>query len=456
MRAPSIVRFINTAITLMACLILANPLAVFAADTCCTCTPPGGTPGSCVTIDTQKLTSGQRVTGACARLPSVVGDSLKGWTCSPNALSESECKSTAPGLCKKEPVDAFTVGKATEAVGPAGGTSAATGIPKEPGIVPQLNVPIPGLTFTPPDGGSNPLLAQYVTATYTYLITISAVAATVMFTWGAFQYLLGSALPSIKSGKRVMQESILGMILVLSASMILRTINPELAHLRSLTVEPITPYSDFEAELPSGATIGTYVKPQAICRDQACAAYCDGCKVKYPLPSAPWIPSPSELTTITAGPGLSLAGVGRPQLRKEAAEALMRAGTIAQNAPGGPYTIKLGEAFRPLDQQMGATCKKLCGGTQKQFAAPGSSLHGTGIAVDVQLWKNGTLLVSPQDPLSNQAKSITEQSARLLQKIMSDAGWVQYCPEIWHWEYGVPEGGEKSKHCPWPPPEPRR
>lgn len=103
-------------------------------------------------------------------------------------------------------------------------------------VIPQLNVPIPGLAFS---GESGPLLAQYIAAAYRYLISISAVAATIMFVFGAFLYLLGSAIPQIQQGKRYMTDAVIGLLLVLGANLVLRTLNPELLNLKTLEIQTI-------------------------------------------------------------------------------------------------------------------------------------------------------------------------------------------------------------------------
>lgn len=77
---------------------------------------------------------------------------------------------------------------------------------------------------------------QYVVAAYRYLISIAAVAATVMFTWGAFLYLVGSAIPSISRGRQIMIDAIFGLVMVLGATTILRTINPATTNLNPLKV----------------------------------------------------------------------------------------------------------------------------------------------------------------------------------------------------------------------------
>lgn len=76
--------------------------------------------------------------------------------------------------------------------------------------------------------------AQYVFTAYRYLISIAAIAATVMFVYGAFLYLLGTAIPRISQGKSIMTDAVIGLLLILGANLILRTLNPA-----TLTLNPI-------------------------------------------------------------------------------------------------------------------------------------------------------------------------------------------------------------------------
>lgn len=93
----------------------------------------------------------------------------------------------------------------------------------------QLQVPLGNVTEVQ---GLN----RYILAAYRYGVSIVAVAATVMFVYGAFLYLVGSAITAIDRGKTIMQEAILGMIFVFAAVMILRTINPATMNLNPLKV----------------------------------------------------------------------------------------------------------------------------------------------------------------------------------------------------------------------------
>lgn len=83
----------------------------------------------------------------------------------------------------------------------------------------QLNQPIGNVTKIRG-------LGQYIVTVYSYAISIAVVVATIMFVYGAFLYLLGAAIESIHSGKQIMKDAVVGLILVLSATAILRTVNP--------------------------------------------------------------------------------------------------------------------------------------------------------------------------------------------------------------------------------------
>ncbi|MBD3252065.1 hypothetical protein GF380_06510 [Candidatus Uhrbacteria bacterium] len=99
---------------------------------------------------------------------------------------------------------------------------------KEPVIT--LNIPIGGVKEIQ---GVN----TYIVTVYRYAVSILAVIVTVMFIAGAFLYMLSSAIESIQKGKDLMRDAIIGMLLVLGAATILRTLNPAL-----LTLNPIKVY----------------------------------------------------------------------------------------------------------------------------------------------------------------------------------------------------------------------
>lgn len=133
------------------------------------------------------------------------------------------------------------------------------GPPPEPYFAPELNVPIPGLDFTeyPITQSSGtisvPFFSAYVGAIYRYMLSVVVVVATVMFVFGAFQYLLGTAIPQIKNGRRIMTDAVIGMLLVFGSYMILRTINPATLNPKGLEFKVVQQ----EAFIQTIVTMGT-------------------------------------------------------------------------------------------------------------------------------------------------------------------------------------------------------
>jgi hypothetical protein len=90
-------------------------------------------------------------------------------------------------------------------------------------------------------------LAEYINAVYRYLATIGLVVAIVMCVYGGFLYLIGSGgVGDIKRGKKIIVDSIAGMLLILTSYAILNTINPATTRLNVFELESI---DRFDAEL---------------------------------------------------------------------------------------------------------------------------------------------------------------------------------------------------------------
>ncbi|MEN9558244.1 MAG: hypothetical protein RL141_613 [Candidatus Parcubacteria bacterium] len=234
-----------TPLLVVAVFFIAHP--AHAATTNCLCQDPNGGPQTCLQIDAQTLTGGQRMNGACARFPSVASSTYATWTCAPNPASNEACEAAE---------------KAREPVAPT----------VEETIFPELNVPIPGLTFTQPDAtGGNSFLAQYVAAIYRYAFSITAIVTTVMFVYGAFMYLLGSTFHSLTSGKEIMKDAVLGMLLVFGAAFIVRTVNPGIVELRTVAMLRIetTPFTlvttGGDSNYALARNIEQYTPPNVLC-----------------------------------------------------------------------------------------------------------------------------------------------------------------------------------------------
>lgn len=157
-------------------------------------------------------------------------------TCAPNAVADKCAGTLAPLASAATPVSSllsdatcFTSAECAD----QGGTFEADADCKAGGRcialepVVKLNTPIGDVTEI--QG-----IAQYIATVYRYLISIVAVVATIMFTYGAFYYLLGTAMPSLKRGRQIMMDAIIGLLLVLASSLILRTINPATMQLNAV------------------------------------------------------------------------------------------------------------------------------------------------------------------------------------------------------------------------------
>lgn len=216
-------------------LFFAGALEVRAQTACCECHPPNDpNTSSCLTVQVSKLNAEDD----CVPLPNNVG-LANGWTCKKTPLSSTKCKAvSAGGVCKTTPVDAYSmVGEAV-----AGSTAAPAQSKPAPAILPQLNTKIPGLVLNAGDGESSSLLAQYISGVYRYAVSIVAIVSAIMFIYGAFLYLVsGATSQQIQKGKDIMLDAVVGLILVLSATAILRTINPETIRLNALNISLIVP-----------------------------------------------------------------------------------------------------------------------------------------------------------------------------------------------------------------------
>lgn len=96
--------------------------------------------------------------------------------------------------------------------------------------------PLPGISGTL--SGEN-ILGTYVPAIFKIAIGLSAVFAVLMIVIGGFQYISSDAVMKKSEGKERIKNAVLGLVLVISAWLILNEINPNLLNI-NLNIEPIT------------------------------------------------------------------------------------------------------------------------------------------------------------------------------------------------------------------------
>jgi hypothetical protein len=131
---------------------------------------------------------------------------------------------------------------------------------------PQLQIKIPTVDFSGVDldeSGTTvniPYLAEYISGLYQYLILLAGVVASVLTIMGGFQYLTaGGDAGKVKAAKERITNAIAGVVLLLGAYTILRTISPSLVELKGLVI-PIVRTEEFVNEeqpgVPEAATAG--------------------------------------------------------------------------------------------------------------------------------------------------------------------------------------------------------
>lgn len=89
----------------------------------------------------------------------------------------------------------------------------------------QLSQPIDGVSVVSDFG-------NYIAVVYRYAIGLAGTATVIMIVYGGFLYLLGSAASDVGKGKQIIQDAIIGLLLVLGAYTILATVNPNTLNLK--------------------------------------------------------------------------------------------------------------------------------------------------------------------------------------------------------------------------------
>jgi len=129
---------------------------------------------------------------------------------------------------------------------PTSDTTTPTEPVKNP-VTPQLNVNIPGVSFTEPlqrDGKlESNFIADYVTGVYRYLLGIAVTIAIVFVMIGGLQYVLAAGTGDTSKAKARIRNSVVGLVLLFCVYVILYTVNPQLTLFKtlSLTVIPQIP-----------------------------------------------------------------------------------------------------------------------------------------------------------------------------------------------------------------------
>jgi len=339
-----------------------------------------------------------------------------------------------------------------------GSTTPAPGTPPAATITPQLNVPIPGLTFSNAIATSTSVkssfLADYLTGVYQFLIYASLIIAIIMVMIGGLQYVMAASGGDVSKGKTRIKNALTGLVLLLCVYLVLYSTNPQLTLLKSIELQNV---QTVEVPVHEGDVItdeeiaasGQSTSAVRVCSTiESCKTLCAD-EGMWPT-SNPKTIDPSQVSKAPNSPGFINSGGSGPkgQVTKDVQEALKKAGAIAQSLDSS-YNIHLISAFRPLTRQIEMVCDVLASGNEKSIAGigkavawPGGSNHGSGIAIDIMLKKGNTALTDPTFNTTNQQNPKYKDGAQILSQIMTEAGFVRYAKEIWHFEL-------KSKAASW-------
>lgn len=124
--------------------------------------------------------------------------------------------------------------------------------------------PLPGIAD---NVGDTTTLEKYLPQVFNILIGLSAVTAVLMIVIGGFQYMSSDAIQGKSAGKERIKNAIYGLVLVISAWLILYTINPNLLEI-NLNIDAVTTTSPpGGGELTPGGGTGTPLTPEQLAAD---------------------------------------------------------------------------------------------------------------------------------------------------------------------------------------------
>ncbi|MFZ6015323.1 MAG: pilin [Patescibacteria group bacterium] len=208
---------------------------------CCRCSHPDVTKG--------EFCFAAKNDTDCANLGSVNNELLKA-SCRLEKNTAS-CQKITQGICLNDPLNtdikSFNLSDVEPKLAAKTDSGSAAGSDETDPLLKKLNVDIPGFTIpqnivSKSDGKTIitiPLLAGYINALQKFLLGAALIFAAVMIVWGGFKYIMAGMSKEAKDGKEMIKDALIGLAIVLSAYVILITINPNTAQLRALQVETV-------------------------------------------------------------------------------------------------------------------------------------------------------------------------------------------------------------------------
>jgi len=308
--------------------------------------------------------------------------------------------------------------------------SSAASTEKKPyeAIAPTLQIAIPtiqpfttkGIGQPDKDGMIElPFIGQYFAGLYQWALLVAGLICAAFIVFGGFMYVTSSGdKQKITLAKERITAALSGLFLLLSSYTILYIINPDLVNFKSSKIQVI---EREELDIQQIVNAGTDNDAAAEGVEPNCAA-------------------DSDLQKIKGMVKLSGAALKDDYLHKDAINALKKANEIAASY-GKKLVVIAAARTKQKQEYLWAMALKKYGSEEiarKKVAKPSCSApHMTGRAIDACL----------DGPTCSKVAgdfTLTDQDITDLQKIMQAAGWKRYCPEWWHFEYGLKASGRCS------------
>ena len=258
-----------------------------------------------------------------------------------------------------------------------------------------------------------PWLGQYIKGFYNYAIAIAGILAAIMLMAGGVLWLLSRGDASqIGKAKNLIIGSISGMIILAASYIILTIINPELVNLQSIKIVSIKEIKIAANGSDSNENITT--------------TYCKNIN--------------DDLKPIN---DIVSTNASRPQLVADAYTGLKKAVEIAQREGISLYVTS---ALRTYDDQKALydKAKEIYGAEVNKYVADPKYCkdqcygHCSGRAIDVCI--KGTTSCTKMGAGTATNATYSDSDVEKLKQIMKEAGWIRYCGEWWHFQYGLNPG----------------
>ncbi|MEK7631235.1 MAG: pilin, partial [Patescibacteria group bacterium] len=261
---------------LLSLLFLTSILVPLRAEAGC-CNISVTTPNKCFTDAELIAPAGEPPPGGwtqdkiCASYAGVYATSC---TCPTVAAATTQCCVLFNGMCEQPTASgACTTAFSSPSTLPCTALSCRSeqAQPAPVGIAFKPQLTLPGSKFIAGESIiiTGNTLGEYIAALYVFMVGAIGILATVMTMYGGLRWVLAAGdRGKIQEAKETISSAIIGVILALSAYLLLLTISPKLVKFTSLTLKPVKPIEQVfaEGEVSDGAR-GAAIGAATLTRD---------------------------------------------------------------------------------------------------------------------------------------------------------------------------------------------